>query len=68
MDEFRQMVDSDPEFFQYVRMHPYYIRAIYRDESVLNELIEHYRVDTHKTFGDRIEKIGQLATMAQMFF
>lgn len=68
MDEFRQMVEEDPELFQYVRYHPYYIRLIYRDETYLKELIEHYRVDTHKTFGDRVEKIGQLASMAQMFF
>lgn len=68
MDELRQWVDSDPEFFNYVRMHPYYIRRIYRDESVFSELLEHFRVDTHKTFGDRVERIGQLATLAQMFF
>lgn len=68
MNEFRQLIENDVEFYKYVRLNPFYIRMMYRDESFLPELIERYKVDTHKTFGDRVEKIGQLATMAQMFF
>lgn len=67
MDELRAMADNDLEFFQYMRVHPYYIRQVYRDDTAFNEIIEHYKVDTHKTFGDRVEKIGQFASMAQMF-
>lgn len=58
---------TDEELLFYLRHRPTWIKHLTRyplDEVVfLNE----YKVETKKTFGDKMQQVGQYASLASMF-
>ena len=68
MNELVMMASSNPAFYTFIRLNPRYVLGIYRKEIVFQEVFDEFRVVTHQTFGDKMEQVGQMCSVAQMLF
>ncbi len=58
---------ADDELMFYLRHRPYWIKHLTRYPQDEFMFINEYKVVTKKTFGDKIQQVGQYASLASMF-
>lgn len=58
---------SDDELLYYLRHRPHWIKHLTRYPGDESQFMNEYRVVTKKTFGDKIQQVGQYASLANMF-
>lgn len=68
MQELLMMADSDPRFLFFLRSNPHYVLGVHRGVVTFKDIYDEYKVATHQTFGDKMEQIGQVCSIAKMMF
>lgn len=58
---------QDEDLLFYLRHRPMWIKHLTRYPHEEALFIQQYKVETKKTFGDRMEQVGQYASLASMF-
>lgn len=58
---------QDEEMLLYLRHRPTWIKHLTRYPHENAAFINQYKVETKKTFGDKIQQVGQYASLASMF-
>lgn len=58
---------NDEEMLFYLRHRPTWIKHLTRYPHEEYNFINQYKVETKKTFGDKMQQVGQYASLASMF-
>ena len=59
------ILDSNKDYWQFLKERPYWIRTLSIEPDKINEFIEEYKVARRKRFIDKVEDTSNLLTIIQ---
>ena len=63
----RQKLAADSDYYLFLRQYPHWYRELTRYPEKLDDFLEEYKVERKKTFGDKMERGGNVVSLARAF-